>query len=504
MNAKIKGIVICLVVAVCLGATLLVLTLLPDTSTDDSSSEDSSSEDKKGSIELVGDISDELDKTNVSKIEIKNSTGEYAVEQTEVGGEEWYISELDGINQSDTIYSGMATTSCELVAKKVVDEQAEDLDKYGLSEPQAEFSVTFHVDGTDTVKSFSIGDISPDSSYYYLCETGQNKVYTVYTSSLSYYFYSAEDFISLTLLSSLPSDADDDYFEKLVVKQRDRDYDIVFEQADATNAVISSQVMTSPIFSYLDISNSSTVTHGMWGLSAQQAVVAHPTDEDFEKYGISDPTATATLTCEDGTYVLTMGNCLYELDDDGEATSTVSGYYTYMTGVDGIDAIFICSADDLPWATFEPADVISGLMTTNSVYDLESVSIKTSDIDITYKLTISEEDEDGNQEVEKVLENDETEIDPEAWKSWYQLVIQCPTNELCFDDPEAESPDVTLTINIIGGATDVMEFYKETDRRYVVKLNGKTSFRIESAWIDALVGGVDKIRNGEEVDADNY
>lgn len=507
MNSKIKGIIICLVVVLCLGATLLVLNFLPDKKDDSSSSskETSSAEDKIGDISLMSGISDELDKTNVYKIELKNSKGEFAVEQTSLGAEEWKIKALDGINQSQTLYSAMATTTGSLKAKKVVDENAADLSKYGLDDPTAEFTVTFHADGKDTEKSFLIGDVAPDKNYYYICENGANKVYTVYASTVSYYFYAKEDFISLSMLSALPSDADETYFTSLTVKQRSRDYDIVFKtDDDLNNSMVSSQVMTSPIFSYLDITNSSVVTHGMWGLTAQRAVVAHPTEEDFEKYGLSDPLSTATLVCKDGTYVLKIGNCEYVKDSEGGDTSAVDGYYAYMTGVDGIDVIYYCAADDLPWAAFKPDDVISGLMTTNSVYKLKDVKVKTADKDLTYTLTVSEKDSDGNQTVEKVLENGKTEIDPEAWKSWYQLLIQCPTSELYFTDPESDTPDITINIDLADGTGDVMELYKQTDRRYVVKLNSKTSFRIESGWVDAFINGIDKIRSGEEVNADNY
>lgn len=507
MNSKFKGIIICAVAAVCLGAMLLVLQFLPKAD-DNSSSSDTSvigSDDDTGSISLTDSVAETLDKTNVKSIAFHNGSGEFEIVQTSVGGEEWEIEELDGINQNQTMYSSAANTLCSLAAKDIVEEDTDDLSKYGLKEVSSYFTVTFHCDGEDTQKTFLIGDESPESGYYYVCEAGSTKIYTVYGSNLSYFFYSKEDFISLAMLSAMPSDADESYFTSLKVTQKSKDYEMMFENApESTTSMVSAQVMTSPIFSYLDVSNSAAVTHGMWGLAAQKAVVAKPTDDDFKTYGLDDPTAVAVLKCEDGEYTLTIGNCEYVKDSDGDDTETVDGYYVYLEGVEGIDVIFYCSADDMPWAAFDPSDIISGLMTTNNVVTLKDVKVKTADIDITYDITVSEEDDDGNQEVEKVLENSKTELDAEIWKGWYQLLIQCPTTEIYFTDPETKTADMTIDIDLIDGGSDKMEFYKQTDRRYIVKLNGKTSFRIESGWVDAILDGIEKVRNGEEVNADTY
>ena len=65
MNSKIKSIIICAVVIVCLGVTLLVLNLTGKN--DDSSSDISSSiADSKSAIPLMNGIADNLDNTYVN------------------------------------------------------------------------------------------------------------------------------------------------------------------------------------------------------------------------------------------------------------------------------------------------------------------------------------------------------------------------------------------------------------------------------------------------------
>ena len=82
------------------------------------------------------------------------------------------------------------------------------------------------------------------------------------------------------------------------------------------------------------------------------------------------------------------------------------------------------------------------------------------------------------------------------------ILSGCPTNEIYFTDPEGESY-LTVTFDRKDGKKDVMEIYKDSSRRSVVKLNGETSFRIQSTWVDTFVANMDRLLKGEAVD-DNY
>ena len=62
---------------------------------------------------------------------------------------------------------------------------------------------------------------------------------------------------------------------------------------------------------------------------------------------------------------------------------------------------------------------------------------------------------------------------------------------------------MTVTFDRKDGKKDVMEIYKDSSRRSVVKLNGETSFRIQSTWVDTFVANMDRLLKGEAVD-DNY
>lgn len=507
MNSKIKSIIICAVVIVCLGVTLLVLNLTGKN--DDSSSDISSSiADSKSTIPLMNGIADNLDNTYVKSVEITNEKDSFTISQIKSKTAEWEIKELKEIEQSNIVYSGLASGIASLSATDIVEENAGDLSKYGLKNPKTKFTVEFS-DDKNTKKTYLIGDISPKESDYYICEDGQSKVYTIDSGSLAYFFYTKEDFISLTLLDKPASDDDYPDFIKETISVKSLGYDMVITTPkESLDYMPSAQVMTEPVFAYLDVTNSASITHGMWGLSASAAVAAHPDKNDFKKYGISDPMTKVTLETGDGTYTLSIGNPIYAKDSDGKETSAVEYYYTYLDGVSGKDVIFKVSTASLPWAGVNPSDFISGLMTYNAATDLKSVVVDDGKEKTEFKLKSvvdpdAEADEDGQKQMmlSSVTLNGKN-LDVEVWKGWYQYLLQCPTTEVYFKEPENKCY-LTVSINRNDGGKDVLKFFKDTNRRTIVKLNGKTSYRIESSYVNKLVSNMKLAVEGKEINTDD-
>lgn len=508
MNSKIKSIIICAVVIVCLGVTLLVLNL---TGKNEDSSSDimSSISESENTISLTDDIASNLDNTYVKSVEITNENDSFTISQVKNKTDEWEIKDLDGIEQSNTVYSGLATSITGLSATDIAEENASDLSKYGLKDAKTKFTVTFS-DDNNTKRTYLIGDISPNGSDYYICQEGKNTVYTIGSGALSYFFYTKEDFIALTMLEAPESDNDYPDFIKEIISVKSLDYDMVIETPEETlDYMPSAQVMTEPVYAYLDVTNSADITHGMWGLSASEAVVAHPDKKDFKKYGISNPTTKVTLKTSAGTYTLSIGNPIYSKDSEGKDTTTVEYYYTYLEGVSGKDVIFKVSTASLPWAGVEPSDFISSLMTYNAATDLKSVVVDDGKEKTKFMLeSVVNPDADNNEDEEPAMmlssvTLDGKALDVEVWKGWYQYLLQCPTSEVYFKEPETECY-LTVSINRNDGGKDVLEFFKDTNRRTIVKLNGRTSYRIESSYVTKLVSNMQLAIEGKEINTDDY
>lgn len=472
---------------VCLGAVALLLTFTQNKEEkSDGSSEKGTDTSVSASTESTPLVN--FDKAQVKSIVVENQYGTLNFVQTSQGSEEWKISELEGLEQNSTLTSAAASIAATLSYLDLVEEDAQNLEKYGLAQPQSTFTTSF-ADYDKTVKTFLIGNESPKSGYYYVCEKDCTTVYTVNGTGLRYFLSGAEYFVDTTMLA----EADEIGIKDLCVERSDWDYAVKFRTATEEESVVSTQIMYEPVKMALNITDSADVTHGLWGLEASEAVRLFPDEEDMAEYGLDNPYAVVTLVTDEGnTYVLKIGNAVYAEDDSKNLTSQVSGYYIYMTGVENKDAIFLASVDSLPWATFKPEDIITTIMTSNNINTVDTLTVEGKED--TYEFDLVGEGEDSPEEV---LINGE-KVDVSLFKDLYQQVLTCPTNEIFYGEIE-NNPYLTITISLKDGGQDVMEFVKETDRRSVVFLNGEPQFRIASNWTELLLENVQNVIGGKEV-----
>lgn len=525
MNDKVKGIIVCGVVLACLGGTLGILKLMGiDTSDSDSEAESSSAASLDSDVESVQLI--DVSASDIAKVEVSNEYGGFTyVGESDSGLEAAHIEELVGLSQSSSAVADIAEDLSQLTAYKLVEENADNLGKYGLETPSAEFTITF---ADDSEMSFVIGDVSPQSRYRYFAEADSDTVYMMLESTVTSFLNRKEDLLDMTLLSSDDEDSID--FGTLTVSRKEYDYDIVIKQDDgsyekSSEYMPSAQLMTEPIFSYLNGTTSSDVIYSLFGLTAVEASVIFPTDEDLAEYGLDDPIAVVTFVGEEVesgdedvidleggeeaqetveyeyNYTLVIGNSYHEENENGEELSEASGYYCLFTGVDGKDCIWLINASSLPWIDLVPEDLISTLMTWNNITDVAEVNV-TGDSEASFEIT-SEEDDDGNQEVTSVSMNGE-EADVDLFKDLYQYILSIPTTEVYFDDPVEEEPYLTIDIvrnDDISG--DTIELYKDSERYSIIKLNGQTSYRIQTNWATVFQNNLEAVANGEAIE-DEY
>lgn len=499
MNGKVQGIIICGVIAASLAGVMVFL----NAAGDDTQKEESSSVTDTASSEDESVVILERAAEDISSVHVANENGEYTLEKSSSGKSLWTIGELGTLNQNTTLKDSLRDACGSLEAKKLVEENVSDMSKYGLDQPTASVTITYKDDSRTVL---DVGTTAPNERYSYVRIQGDNSVYMVLGSKISYFTYPATSYAELNLITQ-PSDEDWPDYGVETITRRDWDYEVTFEN-DPQNieGMLSSQVISSPIFSYLNITGSSDVTHGMWGLTASECVVLNPEGEDFAEHGLSEPFCTVNLKGDEYDYNLLIGDPIRAVDSEGNEKDEITGYYCYLKGVTGANAIFIIGIDSLPWATFEIEDVISSIMTSNYLVDLSEISIDYKGEKTVYEITSNgsstETLEDGSAADVTSVKCDGKELDVYNFKSLYQYMMTCPTNEIYFTDPEGES-EMTIVQTRADGGSDTIELYKDTSRRYIVKLNGKTSFRIQSTWIDTLVKNMDNIKNGKAID-DNY
>lgn len=496
MNNKVKGLIIGGVFVLCLIVVMLALKLTEPKDDTSSVADTSSAEDK------VATYIYEYESKDIVNIKVENiftderHNGQFTV--TKQADNSFLVDEAEGFNQATSYTAAIANCAAAVEYQTLVEENASDLEKYGLADPIAKFTVNF---ADNTSKTMYIGSSSPEDGYTYVCEGGKNTVYTALTNSVYYFLATPENFVR-TLLVEEPADNAWPYLNSLKVTREDLPGGHVLFVADETEpededfpTQVAAQMIIEPVYSYLDIVNSGAVTHGIWGLTASEIVILHPDELDLEIGGIDKPYTTVEYVCDGGelTYKLLIGNPYYETDEDGEETTTVAGYFAYL---EGFDALLKLSVDSASWATFTIESVNSTMMTSNYINSLDYMTIEITDgeNDATYSFDLNYD------KVAEILhcELNGSEIEEEYFKSLYLFFLKCPVEEIWMDEPVTECR-MKITVATRGGKIDTLEFFKDTERRTIIKLNGVTSYRQTTTYLERLISNLEGMLEGEEI-----
>lgn len=481
MKKNIKYIIIFCVIAVILAGLLIVLKITAPEEEPESDTEDAVQ------TSLVYDKNPH----DISKLEISNEHGSYEVVRAGEGDDAvWTIVELANLPMSSANMGNLLENAASVTAQQTVVESAEDLSIYGLAEPLSTVTATFS-DSGNTVKKLLIGNLTPNGNMHYAMVEGDSKVYTILNSKLNCFLenkYYVLNKIIYTAKAAADENDTTDYtrINKITIKRPDIDYDFVIEydvRLDDDSIMIansSSYVVTSPVFRELNPETSATVMDGIFGLTASDFGILNPNEEDFAACGITEPAAEVLFEINGGDTVhLTIGNECF--DEDGAKL----GRYVY---VDGAAIIYIFDESSLPWLNVTPLDITTTMFTSNYIYDVNSIDIS-GGINMSFTMTGGADD--------FAVKLDGNDADADEFKNLYQFILKAPSDELYFEETDAE-PTVSISVKTNSGE-DLIEYIPSDGRKAIIRLNGKVTYKCASAYVDRLMSNLELYKNGEKI-----
>ncbi|MGN1339388.1 MAG: DUF4340 domain-containing protein [Oscillospiraceae bacterium] len=533
LSKTTKTVIIAAAVLLVLGIVLLVLMLTSPSGEETTSSgaSDSTSTSSSSADEIISDLigteesaqDDRLSITNkeqenVLKLEITNETGSFSfdrnsrqVSSTDEDGNVstttefyWGSPELSGITHNDSTIGAMVRSLAGLSAKDIVEENASDLEKYGLMTPVSSVKVTFD-DGTETDMCFGIRNPAA-SNYVYFCEKGSNDVMQVSYYSTGSVFYDVKDFVSLVLTTSYDGNNPQE-LDYLIIERKDLSepveieymYDVAAEaeNEDSVITTFNSHRITSPITAELDTTSGQTICYGLYGLSAASCKYIDPTDEEIAETGLSDPYCRISFKYGGKARVLLLGNEIRSVEDseDGSGLSTVTGYYAMFEGDRQIWAI---STNNAPWYTFKVQDIMSRRPISPYIYTVDTLTVTTPDGE--YKFRV-----DGDSDNHTFYCGEQV-LDDSSFKGFYQHLITSMGEELYFEDADYE-PYIKVHFtyrseyeSTYGRLEDVIEFYKSDDRKNIVRVNGDVLYKVRQVYTERLLSNLDALLNGGDIE----
>lgn len=471
-NAKALLIAICLAAGVGIGLT--TVTLMRDKFAPEDTQETT---DPTNVADIPLNMQDVL---NLTDVDVKGAEP-FHVTRTFRGrldkAATYTIEGYEGLALDDELLSTLANNGSSLEAYRIAEEHVTQPEKYGLQNPRADVTMTYE-DGTTF--QFKVGDTSPTEAALTYCMVGDT-VYMIRNSLVSNYCLKPSSFLSKTILEAPADEASYPIVDNLRIERQDLDYDIYLEydtdaaEDSSVGGTAATHVMREPIFTYLNVEKAKDITTGMFGLTAQEVAVTHPSETDLARTGLHEPSCTVTMNTGDGEHrVLTFGKT-YE-DADGNTL--------YYTALEGVDEIFGVKAENAKWLTVEPGDISSSNIFVTNVWNIGTLEIK----DKTHDLQFVGE---GDKDTYTVTKNG-ADCDKERFRTLYRFLLYIYGEELYLGELPEGDPDAQVHLTTQNGREDyTISFYKVSDLKAIVARDGQPSYIIRSSAVDTLSYNLD-------------
>ena len=434
---------------------------------------------------------------DIVSIHVKNLSDEYDIVKN---GESWTISGIEGAAILTDSLSAVAANVSAMTADQVVEENAADLSKYGLTAPDAEVTVDY---GSEKF-TFLVGMETPAStSTVYFCEKGSNNVFTYKKSKLSDFSKDKVAFVSTAAMPAYDQQTGEEV-TKFIIERADLEEPIIIEQIPAPGEdeiAVFSYELTSPYNAYADLTDAPNFIYSLFGLTANKVAWYGMEEGDYEISGINNPNCVFTLETNLKTYTITLGNAVAEevADENGNVTTEIAGFYGMSSEVP--DTLFLFSVDSLPAFSIQAESIISRLFLMPYIYSLESVEYsdcKGQNFTLGFE-TLKGEGEDG-ADIHNHYLNGELH-DEQQIKNMYQYLIAASGDDLYMEEEKGELL-ATITYNYADKSEgqDVVRFYSsDEDRKVIINVNGDNLFKTKQIYINQLYSNAESFLKGGEI-----
>ncbi len=489
MKKRTIGIIVGVVVIVVL-VVVASLLLLPESQDDETETESTTISDETAAEVIFTE--EETD--HVVTIDVTNEYGEFVVvratEADDENGATYTIEGWENLPFTSTLWT-LPNNTASISANSIVEEETDDLAKFGLDEETAVCATLKFDDGTEF--SFRIGNVTADSTYTYFATAESDTVYTVKTSLVSNFRNNPIDFLDKTLLEE-PDTDDYPIVNFLTIERADRDY--IFEldydwdsdDDEYSGGSVATHIMVSPAPAYLSPDRSTPVVTGIFGLTADEIVVPNPTAKDYADYGLDEPFGTVVMDCDDGNrYTISFSETVTFTDEE-TATTSESVY----VACDWVDMIYRFDIDNFTWATVEPTDVTSTLVLATYVWNIGTLDVVTDEQEFHF---IAE----GEDDKDTVVTLNGATTDTERFRQFYAFLLKTTAETIDFTTEPEDDPLVEIYLDTQDGSfARTFTFYALDDFTCLIQVDGQSAYTCRRSFIDTLLNNMDIYYTDEE------
>lgn len=441
---------------------------------------------------------------DITKIKINNNRGDYEIssytpktktnetdpttgkvkEKTDatiykiIGYEDFKLQ--DGV--ADEVANACSTLEFTSVS---AENAADNLKDFGLDKPRATVTVTY----TDNTKSvFKVGNDAAQNLGTYVMFGSGKTVFLCDKEKVSKFLLGINDYISHTINESA-SDASTSEFKTLTLSGSKFSRSVTLKPNPDTKHVTAANIMVSPIQTYADDSEASTVTGAVRGLMAKSVAKVNPSSSDLSNYGLANPYAKLHAEYSDTTVNLlaskpnSKGDC-FLMKDGGKV-------------------VYIIASASIPWVNTTEKKLISNYVFNPELSGLKnmSVSFKGKNYDFNIKTTTVKTTDDKGEEnttTETTTKYKGKNLDEGNFETFYKNVTLLTKAEKG-NSSASGTPALTVKYTYSGSRNpDTVAFYK-SGAKYIATVNSKSVGTVYANYIEKIISQSPQVADDKEV-----
>lgn len=399
----------------------------------------------------------------------------------------WSLEGYDPTLIADSSINAVADSCSALYATRQMTDLSLD---YGLNDPAVTVEVTLQNAAENYTISF--GSLSPDGSGYYTKVSGVEGIYLVAAGTVEKVNTTPEKLANTVIVTAPSKDdaksSESKYFGEDDTKLAGFDtitlsgsyYPNPITLTATSNKMAKYQITVGSKVRYANEEN----TTAMLGILADGLVAIDtyklaPTKADITAYGLNAPDAVVTLKYAENS--VTVRAKLYDKEKN-----------YYAVTVDGRNAIYAVTAEALSMLDKREADLYNQYAFLEYLKDFSNIKINAGGKDYSFDIAYDEKEE------KMTVTSNGAAVDDSLLSAYYQyLVTLSPTenNESC-----AATAAYTAQLKPRDGSKAfVIKLYKQSERRYMLEINGEKYGVISSSIYESLTNYVQYVMEGKGI-----
>lgn len=374
------------------------------------------------------------------------------------------------------------------------------MEEFGFDAPTVTATVTY---ADDVTVKFEFASLAV-GNYYYLRMDGGDTVYLTDDVLASTAMSTPETYATLQVITAPTVSAEDEngtvILKELSLTGPVRDNIVTTvrpkEPTDGNQFENTSYVITKPYLVATD-SAVSTEVFAITSVTAQEAVVLHPTPEQLKEYGLDEPRSVAhiqltVLTTTTDSSGETVESGYYNTQDHivrlGKKTADGTAYYAL---VDALDVIYLIDVDQVPWAEKTYHDFANQYLFLQKLTSLSSITCTVGGEEYCFAFTHTPEGETLDDQLTVTLNGEK--LRTHEFRVLYQVLITLYRTGAAPGEPQGE-PLLSVKVSSLDDtiADSVVDIYEYSGSVCVARTETGDTYKMTASRV---LDAIDQIRN---------